>query len=376
MSSVSYAHAAAGSTTAPASEAAVEIVSEEVIAPTDEAEVAGITDVATNEVETEEEKDVNKLKNLSPAPLPAKSAWAVPSAPVSPVSSSDAKWPTPEAALIVEQQQNGGIKPASGKWVPLKANLVIASPKNNAKTANTQQKKTKTTKTKTKTVAPKKKAQDESKDAEAEIPTEEEDKSRAAQKPFKKYPFNSRQQNGTFVPYANRQSGFAGNNRSYINGLNSNGYKSFPFQNNYNFVPFSPHQNATYHNNTYYSNPQYQNAVGQSGDTVALLTYQIDYYFSVNNLAKDIFLRKNFTLENEGKVPVGVVLAFARLQKISQGDIDQVKKCLLANAFTNVEVFGLPEEAEGTEGGVELDLDAVYLRAKENWEQWILPVEN
>lgn len=76
-------------------------------------------------------------------------------------------------------------------------------------------------------------------------------------------------------------------------------------------------------------------AASQKDLQMAYLIGQVDYYFSVENLCKDTFLRKN--MNNEGLVPIAVIADFARV-KVLTTDLSLVAEaCAQA---PNIEVIG------------------------------------
>lgn len=88
-----------------------------------------------------------------------------------------------------------------------------------------------------------------------------------------------------------------------------------------------------------------------------MLTTQLDYYFSVDNMCKDMFLRQK--MDSQGFVPLSVVANFKRVKSLTE-DIE-----LLRHVARQL------REAEYVVGEDGLD----RLRPRENWAQWILPVE-
>ncbi|EGW29872.1 uncharacterized protein SPAPADRAFT_57384 [Spathaspora passalidarum NRRL Y-27907] len=102
------------------------------------------------------------------------------------------------------------------------------------------------------------------------------------------------------------------------------------------------------------------------------LIQQLDYYFSLENLIRDVYLRKN--MDGEGWVSLSLILEFKRvkiiinsIQNEVEGDVDAiildaVKQC------NNLEIKYSGEESSAK-------LEDVQLRVKENYEQWLLPAE-
>ncbi|CAG8588698.1 9679_t:CDS:10 [Acaulospora morrowiae] len=80
---------------------------------------------------------------------------------------------------------------------------------------------------------------------------------------------------------------------------------------------------------------------------------QIDYYFSIDNLCKDIYLRNN--MDSEGYVPIALLAGFNRVKALTT-DFELIREALL-NSY-NVEVNG----------------DRV--RKREGWQFWVLPKQH
>lgn len=97
----------------------------------------------------------------------------------------------------------------------------------------------------------------------------------------------------------------------------------------------------------------YQQAPGQNQYemTVGAVVYQIEYYFSVENLCKDMFLRKQ--MNSNGWVPMNILASFNRLKSLTGGDF---------NLFLEACKWAPSVETSGTK-----------IRARQNWEHWIFP---
>ncbi|KAI5855690.1 hypothetical protein BZA05DRAFT_215613 [Tricharina praecox] len=83
------------------------------------------------------------------------------------------------------------------------------------------------------------------------------------------------------------------------------------------------------------------------------LTVQINYYFSVDNLIKDIYLRKH--MDNDGYVRLSFIMGFQRVQQHTK-DINVLRDACLSSP-----------EIQLTYG-----VDDYYVRKKEGWENWVL----
>ncbi|KAK2076606.1 hypothetical protein QBZ16_005366 [Prototheca wickerhamii] len=81
---------------------------------------------------------------------------------------------------------------------------------------------------------------------------------------------------------------------------------------------------------------------------------QIEYYFSVGNLVRDLFLRAK--MDDGGWIPLHVVAAFNRVRMLTP------ERALIAHALRGSRV-------------VETSADGEALRAREGWQRWVLPIE-
>ncbi|KAJ5151937.1 hypothetical protein N7492_010232 [Penicillium capsulatum] len=90
---------------------------------------------------------------------------------------------------------------------------------------------------------------------------------------------------------------------------------------------------------------------------MGMLATQLDYYFSVDNMCKDMFLRKK--MDSQGFVPLSVVANFKRVKSLTE-DLE-----LLRHVSRQLEVA---EYVVG-EDGVD------RLRPRVKWEQWVLPAD-
>jgi len=78
---------------------------------------------------------------------------------------------------------------------------------------------------------------------------------------------------------------------------------------------------------------------------------QIEYYFGMENLLKDVFLRKHMT--DEGWVPIALIAGFRRIQNLTS-DIS-----ILMEAIT-------------TSTLVEINPQSTHIRLRNEWPRWIL----
>ena len=92
---------------------------------------------------------------------------------------------------------------------------------------------------------------------------------------------------------------------------------------------------------------------------VSLVKSQMEYYFSIDNLCKDMFLRKH--MDSQGFVPLSVIADFKRMRSLTQG-VNGME--LLRNVCTDLKSIELRAGQDGID----------RLRRREGWEQWVLPM--
>lgn len=97
----------------------------------------------------------------------------------------------------------------------------------------------------------------------------------------------------------------------------------------------------------------YMAALGQE-QVLATLAMQVEYYFSVENLCKDIFLRSK--MDEEGWIPVAVIAGFNRIRMLTP-DVNIILAAL-ANSRS-----------------VEVSPNGLKLRPIGNYQAWVLPKE-
>eukprot|EP00803_Ostreobium_quekettii_P007882 evm.model.scf_2996.1 EVM.evm.TU.scf_2996.1 scf_2996:2559-11284(-) len=97
--------------------------------------------------------------------------------------------------------------------------------------------------------------------------------------------------------------------------------------------------------------PLHGGAVTRS-QVMEAVTKQIEYYFSVENLCKDIFLRKQ--MDENGWIPLVTVANFNRVRMLTPD-------------------HGLISEALCSSGTIEVSPDGNFIRPKSCFSQWLLP---
>lgn len=112
-------------------------------------------------------------------------------------------------------------------------------------------------------------------------------------------------------------------------------------------------------------------------DPLQALTQQIDYYFSLENLVKDVFLRKYMDLE--GWLPLSLILNFKRVKIILNGihdlvDNDNTKEIddLILESVKKCK--NLLIKFNDNHNSKTSKLDSVYLKVEKDYEKWLFPV--
>ncbi|KAA8892731.1 hypothetical protein FN846DRAFT_635728 [Sphaerosporella brunnea] len=150
-------------------------------------------------------------------------------------------------------------------------------------------------------------------------------------------PFAGQAPNGHQYPHAHPRGG------SY-RGRGHSTYGTHPYRMNPAMQP-PPAQYA-------YAGAPYEYAMMPQIDFAALI-HQINYYFSVDNLCKDMYLRKH--MDNDGYVRLSFLMGFHRVQ-LHTKDINVLRDACLSS-----------HEIQLTYG-----VDDMYVRKKDGWENWVL----
>lgn len=174
------------------------------------------------------------------------------------------------------------------------------------------------------------------------------------------YPNNYQYNNNGNRPYRNGQyrNNRNNNNQQYRNGgyrhhnnHGANGMMPGPIQ----FFPY-PQQMPI----------QIPPPISPKQDPQEALIQQIDYYFSLENLIKDLFLRKN--MDAEGWVDLKLILDFKRVKIIINGLINSLDEGVVGDdvILESIKSCNNLEIKEGEK------LDDVKLRVKGDYKQWLL----
>lgn len=101
----------------------------------------------------------------------------------------------------------------------------------------------------------------------------------------------------------------------------------------------------------------YQQQYVEPFSLMNMLSMQLEYYFSVDNMCKDMFLRKQ--MDSQGFVPLNVLASFKRVKSLTE-DFELLRH--VARQLRSV-------ECQTGEDGVD------RLRPRDKWQQWVLPVD-
>ncbi|CCE86627.1 Piso0_005127 [Millerozyma farinosa CBS 7064] len=367
-------------------------------------------------------------KSLAPAPVPEKSVWKS-SSTVGETPVDEHKWPTPDKAFVEQQSTNTQkpqkfIKPITNKWVPINAKVILPSPRNNTQKHNKNKKNKKNSNQKKQGVN-----QPQNHSQAGQSTTQQGDQAQQNSSPVKKSDQEHMNNNQNFQDGARNKFGGQhhqkGGNRRF-NNPNGN-YKQKPATGHpqsmhqapqlngfYHPQPFVPNQNFENFNNRHFKPNQYRHQNnrnfrpnGSSGfihgsmvmppqfapqpmqqipppispkqDPQQALTQQVDYYFSLENLIKDIFLRKN--MDEQGWVPLNLILNFKRVKIILNGIQNSIEN--KESNTSNQIILDSIKQCENLEIKLINDktfddavVDDIVLRVKDNYAQWLLPNEN
>lgn len=336
-----------------------------------------VSDAAPEEAAVACPKKEAKKKVFAPAPVPEKLAWGAVSAAAA-NDIDDQKWPTPQEAPVDKGQSQKFIKPSTSKWVPIPARVVLPATR-----ATQGQKQNRNRK---KTPKPKKRDDDpalagEDADSESSQTTtppgdDAQFKFNPNLKPFRKFlpnghyplptPANlnhhtKRYQNGGYYhpqPYYGKQyRAGAANGRGGAKGASPRYYPNGPYRGyGYGMVP---------------QQPTIPPALSPKQNPQEALTQQLDYYFSLENLIRDIYLRKN--MDADGWVALPLLLNFKRVQTIFEPLEEEYKDDTTKAVVGAISQCVNVEVRYGDATADTASLTDVLLRVKENHEQWLMP---
>lgn len=114
--------------------------------------------------------------------------------------------------------------------------------------------------------------------------------------------------------------------------------------------------------------------ISAAQDPLQALTLQVDYYFSLENLIRDVFLRQN--MGTEGWIDLDLILNFKRVQYI----VANLRALLATHEALDAAIVRAVQRCRNVEVGYvngKLHADArateVQLRVRDNFERWLLP---
>lgn len=148
------------------------------------------------------------------------------------------------------------------------------------------------------------------------------------------------------------QAGSGYNSRG--TGPNGNASRPRPLSTTGNFVPYQWDAYA----GMPMTAPAYPTQPPMNFEYKAVLTQQVEYYFSVNNLCKDFHLRSQ--MDSQGFVFVSVIDGFARVKQLTGNNYP-----LLRAACADSTLVDFVAGSDGLE----------RLRARNHWQKFILPFD-
>ncbi|KAI7575911.1 hypothetical protein KC343_g22448, partial [Hortaea werneckii] len=162
-------------------------------------------------------------------------------------------------------------------------------------------------------------------------------------------------------PRGNHQFGYGGHGRGGFSRGNPRS-QSIPmdgfygrFSNGY-MPPTQPYMPGMYEYGYPVSALPYQPMFDQQY-LMDMVSTQLEYYFSIDNLLKDMFLRRH--MDSQGFVLLDVVAGFNRLKQLTQD------KEVLKTVCLNSETIEIRVGDDGKE----------RLRRRDGWEQFVMPME-
>ncbi|KAI8366298.1 hypothetical protein EDC96DRAFT_462479 [Choanephora cucurbitarum] len=322
--------------------------------------------------ETKPQEPTESPKKV-PAPVPKVNVWQLKKQPAPAVNNAnDASWPEPKEAA--SQQEEPSVKSSvstghksvgKGQWKPYTPTIIHSTPTggrgnrtNNANRTGTHQAQAKDRKTAPKNLNKTQKAPKEQEEQTKEKSTETSNTTTTTT--------TSTTTSSSTLPIpsvtTNTTSATSPTSTVPENAMESN-----------------QQQHRQHHSTSYMSNrghghprrgrgsgrgyqPRYFNRPNPSAylnvDPETLKSYicqQIEYYFSIDNLCKDLFLRSQ--MDVEGYVPLSLIASFNRVRGLTS-DMSLVRGSLDLSKVLQVK---------------QKDGDQLFLRKKEGWETWVLP---
>lgn len=319
-----------------------------------------------------------KKKVLAPAPVPEKSPWGATTAGGKDDSSNidDSKWPTPDQVTVDAAKPLGPkfTKLTSlTKWVPIPAKVVLSQLGRSSQKASRPRKKTSKPKGKKDEAGANESSEETGDAADVESGDDSNGYKFNSSKPFRKFngssppngqsSYQKRYQNGGYYhpqPFYGQKPGFGGR-QGGAGGSGRGGkhpnlryYPNGSYRQQMGFMPMAPMA------------PMIPPALSPKQNPQEALIHQLDYYFSLENLIRDIYLRKN--MDNDGWVLLSLILSFSRVKLIVS-----LLEELLEDTPTEEAILNAVGQCVNLETNGNQELSLVKLRVKQNWQQWVMP---
>ncbi|KAI8072163.1 uncharacterized protein B0P05DRAFT_573094 [Gilbertella persicaria] len=297
---------------------------------------------------TETVKDTPKK---IPAPIPDVNVWQLKKQPVSAINTNDASWPEPKEAVIQQEEPSVKSSVSTGhklvgksQWKPYTPTIIHSTP---SPTAGGRGNRANSTARNGARQGSNAKENINRKPTLKNIPKPTRSQQ---QRSIKEEPKEKTADTKPTIPEntptieSNQQHHRQNHhNTSFMNGRNSSSNGMRRGRGSSRFQPrFFNRPNPSAYLNV---------------DPEVLKSYicqQIEYYFSVDNLCKDLFLRSQ--MDAEGYVPLSLIAGFNRVRGLTS-DMSLVRGSLNLSKILEV------KQQE----------DELFLRKKEGWETWVLP---
>lgn len=156
----------------------------------------------------------------------------------------------------------------------------------------------------------------------------------------------------------NKQRSYSQQQRQYeqLAAAQMGGYPGMQRHNGTNAAPQMFYPPSMYYPQAAFAVPggqmnPYMTAVAQE-QLLAAVAAQIEYYFSVENLCKDLFLRRK--MDDDGWIPLAVIASFNRVRMLT-ADVGVILQALLGSQV------------------IQTSPDGLKMRPQSNHQNWVLP---
>ncbi|KAI8377285.1 hypothetical protein BD560DRAFT_348809 [Blakeslea trispora] len=300
-------------------------------------------------------------------PVPKVNVWQLKKQPVPAVdNANDASWPEPKEAasqqeeLSVKSSVSTGHKSVGkGQWKPYTPTIIHSTPTGGRNNRNNHANNNSIHQAKDRKTASKNlnKAQKAPKEQEEQI----------KEKPIKT-PINTSTTTSSSTPSlpapsanVNTTNGISPSSSVPDNAIEPN--QQHHRQHNSSYMNSRGHSHprrgrgsARGYQPRYFNRPNPSAYLNVDPETLkSYICQQIEYYFSIDNLCKDLFLRSQ--MDVEGYVPLSLIASFNRVRGLTS-DMSLVRGSLDLSKVLQVK---------------QKDGDQLFLRKKDGWETWVLP---